>query len=101
MLARTRMWRTMVAIMRDGNFGGAAWQRPQLERNRFSPSRRRFSSCVELPVAAEAVAAESLLPPLVLAAAPIASSMARARKRVEIAVLILIICFLMARAASQ
>ena len=37
-VARTRMWRTMVTIMRGGNLCGAAWQRPQLARNRFSPS---------------------------------------------------------------
>src|SRR6478672_8266792 len=44
-VARTRMWRTMVAIMRGGNLGGAAWQRPQLERKRFSPSTCIFSFC--------------------------------------------------------
>jgi len=36
-MARTRMWRTMVAVIRGENLGGAAWQRPQLERNRLSP----------------------------------------------------------------
>src|ERR1700753_78415 len=45
MVARTRMCRTMVAITRGENFGGAAWQRPQLARKRCSPSRCRFSSC--------------------------------------------------------
>src|SRR5215475_1188440 len=101
MLARTRIWRTMVAIMRDGNLGGAAWQRPQLERNRLSPSRCRFSSWVELAAAVVAVVAESLLLPLVLAAAPIVSNMASDRQAAEIAVLILIICFLTGPAASQ
>src|SRR5690242_4474231 len=104
MLARTRICRTMVAIMREGNLGGAIWQRPQLERNRFSPSKCRFSSCVEL-FAVVAGAVELLavavagvlefLPSLVLAAAPIASNMASARKATDIAVLILITCFLM------
>src|SRR5690242_13055101 len=111
MLARTRMCRTMVAIMREGNLGGAVWQRPQLERNRFSPSKCRFSSCVELVAAVVAAAVElfavvfagavEFLPSLDLAAAPIASNMANARKAVDIAVLILITCFLMAPAASQ
>jgi hypothetical protein len=36
-MARTRMWRTMVAIMRGGNLCGAAWHRLQLARNRCSP----------------------------------------------------------------
>src|SRR5579859_65919 len=54
MLARTRMWRTMVDIMRGANRGGARWQRAQLERKRFSPSRCRFSSWVELAEAAGA-----------------------------------------------
>lgn len=44
MVARTRMWRMTVAVMRGGNFEGAAWQRPQLARNRFSPSSRDASS---------------------------------------------------------
>ncbi len=39
-VARTRMCRTMVPIMRGGNFCGAAWQRPQLDWNRRSPSTR-------------------------------------------------------------
>src|SRR5712675_127393 len=43
-VARTRMWRTMVAIMRGGNLCGAAWQRLQLERNLFSPSARVLSA---------------------------------------------------------
>jgi len=40
MYARTLMWRTIVAIIRGGNFSGAAWQRSQFARNRFSPSAR-------------------------------------------------------------
>ena len=44
MVARTRMWRITVAIMRGGNFEGALWQRPQFARKRFSPSRRDASS---------------------------------------------------------
>src|SRR5215469_12682262 len=43
MAARTRMWRTMVAIIRGANLGGAAWQRAQLARKRLSPSRCMFS----------------------------------------------------------
>src|SRR5580700_1821146 len=43
-VARTRMWRTIVAIIRGGNFWGAAWQRPQFARKRFSPWRRADGS---------------------------------------------------------
>jgi hypothetical protein len=39
-VARTRIWRTIVAIMRGDNFCGAAWQRPQFAWNLFSPSSR-------------------------------------------------------------
>src|SRR5580704_12193317 len=46
MVARTRMWRRMVAIMRGGNFCGAAWQRPQLARKRCSPATRMASASV-------------------------------------------------------
>src|ERR1700680_364579 len=46
MVARTRIWRRMVAIMRGGNFCGAAWQRPQLARKRCSPWNRMLSACV-------------------------------------------------------
>jgi hypothetical protein len=45
MVARTRIWRTIVAIMRGGNFCGAAWQRPQFAWNLFSPSSRIASAC--------------------------------------------------------
>src|SRR3954466_3676263 len=65
MVARTRMWRTMVAIIRGGNLGGAAWQRPQLERKRFSPSTCmdsfRALCCAETVGAAESFAASLLL----------------------------------------
>ncbi|MGB0035228.1 MAG: hypothetical protein WBP79_07125 [Candidatus Acidiferrales bacterium] len=44
MVARTLMWRTIVAIMRGGNFGGAIWQRPQFDLNLFSPSIRADAS---------------------------------------------------------
>lgn len=37
-VARTRIWRMMVAAARGGSFCGAIWQRLQLARNRFSPS---------------------------------------------------------------
>jgi len=37
----------MVAIILGGNFGGAAWQREQLDRKRFSPSSLEASSCEE------------------------------------------------------
>src|SRR6267142_5730692 len=60
-LALTRMWRTMVAIMRGGNVGGEAWQREQLARKRFSPSSRMAPSSWELWVAAAAGAGVSLL----------------------------------------
>src|SRR5450755_1752544 len=43
-IARTRMWRTMVAIMRGGNLWGAAWQRLQFVRNRCSPCTRMASA---------------------------------------------------------
>ena len=39
-VARTRMCLRTVAIIRGGNFCGAAWHRPQLAWNRFSPSIR-------------------------------------------------------------
>lgn len=39
------MCRMMVAIILGGNFGGAAWQREQLDRNLFSPSRLIAPSC--------------------------------------------------------
>src|ERR1041385_842456 len=81
MAARTRIWRTMVAIIRGENLGGAAWQRAQLEQKRLSPSRCMFSfwaawlSTDWSAGAAAAVAAvsfgASLLPPLLaLAASP-------------------------------
>jgi len=47
-VARTLIWRTIVAIMRGGNFWGAAWHRPQLARNLFSPSTRIVSASAEL-----------------------------------------------------
>src|ERR1700682_4353117 len=49
----------IVPIVRGGNLGGAAWQRAQLARNRFSPSSRMVSSCAASldEVAAVAVAA--------------------------------------------
>src|SRR5215469_18219425 len=34
------MCRSAVAIMRGGNFWGAAWHRPQFARKRLSPSMR-------------------------------------------------------------
>src|SRR5467141_1846401 len=48
MRARTRMWRTMVAIILGGNLCGGMWQRPQFVRKRFSPSTRTalFSAAV-------------------------------------------------------
>jgi hypothetical protein len=46
MVARTRIWRTIVAIMWGGNFCGAAWQRPQFAWNLFSPSSLIASACV-------------------------------------------------------
>src|SRR3979490_390649 len=48
MRARTRMCRTMVAIIRGGNLCGGMWQRPQFVRKRFSPSTRTalFSASV-------------------------------------------------------
>src|SRR5277367_6334238 len=48
MVARTRIWRTMVAIIRGGNFWGAAWQRPQFAWNRRSPSTRMVSASAAL-----------------------------------------------------
>ena len=42
-VALTRMWRTIVAIIRGGNLWGAAWHRPQLARNLCSPSARMAS----------------------------------------------------------
>src|ERR1700676_4094765 len=47
-VARPRMWRTMVAIIRGGNLCGAAWQRLQLARNRCSPCTRMASALVPL-----------------------------------------------------
>src|SRR5215468_7332213 len=55
MVARTRMCRSAVAIMRGGNFCGAAWHRPQLARKRFSPSIRIVSG-LSVPTTAEASA---------------------------------------------
>src|SRR5437016_705089 len=43
-VARTRMCQTIVAIIRGGNFCGAAWQRPQLARKRCSPCMRMAST---------------------------------------------------------
>jgi hypothetical protein len=54
-VARTRMWRTMVPIMRGENFCGAAWQRPQFDRKRRSPSTRMASAATGLRVAGTAV----------------------------------------------
>ena len=45
-MARTLMWRTIVAMVRGGNLCGAMWQRPQLVRNLFSPSIRLALSSV-------------------------------------------------------
>src|SRR4030081_957689 len=45
MRARTRMWRTMVAIILGGNLCGGMWQRPQFVRKRFSPSTRTALFC--------------------------------------------------------
>src|ERR1700739_3776655 len=48
-MARTLMWRSIVTIIRGGNLWGAMWQRPQLARNRFSPSKRASAaSCTSL-----------------------------------------------------
>src|SRR5882672_8904866 len=58
MVARTRIWQTMVAIMRGGNLCGAAWQRLQLARNLFSPSARVLSAS-SLLRSAEAVLVEA------------------------------------------
>lgn len=61
-VARTRMCLRTVAIIRGGNFCGAAWHRPQLAWNRFSPSIRIESlsdACTTAtPVAASFFAAE-------------------------------------------
>src|SRR6476660_1562509 len=43
-MARTRICRTAVAIMRGENLCGAMWQRPQLVLKRFSPSMRMARS---------------------------------------------------------
>lgn len=59
-LARTRIWRMIVAIMRGENFGGAMWQRPQLAWYRLSPSRRMGSSCAAWAVAGAFALATSL-----------------------------------------
>src|SRR5262252_695954 len=53
MVARTRMCRRAVAIMRGGNFWGAAWHRPQLARKRFSPSMRVVSASAVPTTAAD------------------------------------------------
>src|SRR5580658_3229294 len=44
MVARTRMWRMMVAAARGGSLVGATWQRLQFAWKRFSPSMRRDGS---------------------------------------------------------
>src|SRR5476649_2741080 len=82
MAARTRIWRTMVAIIRGGNLGGAAWQRAQFDRNRFSPSRRLGSSCAARAAEAELAPASlgASLPP-VLAPAARLNNMALARRK--------------------
>ena len=51
MVARTRMWRTTVAMTRGGNFCGAAWQRPQLARKRRRDAwcRHRRQARLEQP----------------------------------------------------
>src|SRR6185312_9538297 len=54
MVALTRMWRTIVAIMRGGNFCGAAWHRPQFARYLRSPSIRRFAESRSLGAASAA-----------------------------------------------
>src|SRR6478609_478855 len=107
MAARTRIWRTMVAIIRGGNLGGAAWQRAQLERKRLSPSRCMFSFCAawlsDWPAGAAAAAVSfgaSLLPPLLaLAASP--SDMAPATRNAAKANLIFIIARLLAAASAS
>jgi hypothetical protein len=43
-VARTLMWRTIVAVARGENLCGAWWQRAQLARNLFSPSMRSSAS---------------------------------------------------------
>src|SRR5271170_7000755 len=81
MRARTRMWRTKVAIILGGNLCGAMWQRPQFVRKRFSPSTRMAAFCAALDVTtfAEGAALVSvdLLPDALLpdAAASIAARM--------------------------
>src|ERR1700704_3368921 len=52
MRARTRMCRTMVAIILGGNLCGGMWQRPQFVRKRFSPSTRAALFCAAVDGAA-------------------------------------------------
>ena len=60
-VARTRIWRTIVAIILGGNFCGAAWQRPQLAWNRCSPSTRMASASALLRATGVLILALSLL----------------------------------------
>ena len=54
-VARTRMWRMMVAAARGGSFAGAMWQRLQFAWNRFSPSMRIEGSVLIVEFLAVAV----------------------------------------------
>src|SRR5260221_9616622 len=109
-VARTRIWRTMVPTIRGENFGGAAWQRAHLERKRFSPARRMVSSCALLVPVTE-VAGASLplvlslpdlpLPPLVAAVAAIVSSRANTSSTPTTADLVFITSSLLAPVETQ
>jgi hypothetical protein len=55
-VARTRMCRTTVAIMRGESLCGAWWHRPQLVANLFSPSIRNDSSSRTLDAEVDAAA---------------------------------------------
>src|SRR5262249_19505266 len=87
-VARTRIWRTTGAIRRGGNLRGAAWHRPQLARNRSSPSRR-VSWTVLLSAPGFAAGGVSLRAPD-FGAADTTAPMVRARNRVTIANLVFI-----------
>src|SRR6185437_12700530 len=64
MVALTRICRTIVAIMRGGNFCGAAWQRPQFARYRRSPSIRRLAESISVADSALVALAEEEVPGL-------------------------------------
>src|SRR6266536_2365131 len=98
MVARTRMWRTMVVIMRGGNLCGAAWQRLQLARNLFSPSTRMASASSRLrsaegrllvTTAGSAVASE--LEPFGGSAAKTAETIASALTNIAILIFIVLL----------